>query len=234
MDSKAYVYGVILGDGFFGYRGKKDDSQLPDYLMLKACDFDFVEKFRCEVERLTSKKYSIYKVSKGNKKRNALYLCKCYAQEIAKEAFEITRGKEVIPDFIVNGSRETQISFLQGLMDSEGYITCSFNSIKQSHIGLHFACTSSWTKSIWHMFQDLGVGVSKLYTRRFKDGRRPVLYFKINIEQYIKCGLGFNIQRKQRRLDFISKILRDYTHTYKKSYHDCVQDIVRPLAKACG
>lgn len=209
LGDKAYYYGVMMGDGFFV------EKPHGCYVMLKAIDFDFVITWRNCVERLYNDKYSIYNVKPEGKNRQLLYLCKVYGKEKIKEFKELTHNRTEVPNFVKDGDNATKTYFLQGLMDSEGYVTLCLNSLKQSHIGLYFANTSSWTKDVWHLFNSLNVKTTKLYRRKMKDGRKDVFYFKIHIQDYLAKGLSFNIERKRKRLEFISKILNDYTCNYK-------------------
>lgn len=233
---EAYLYGVLLGDGFYGKAGwsNKANGRKYAYVMLKAIDWDFVNNFREKVKKITGKSYSIYKSNPKKKNRNILYICKCYSPKIVEESARLTKNKTEIPNFIMDSEPEIQKQFLQGLMDSEGYVTMSLSSLKQWHVGIYFANTSAFTKDVWHMFHNVGISTSKLSIRKMKDDRKDVFWFKIDILDYVEAGMTFNIKRKRDRLEFISIILRDYMCSYKKAYKMPVEEIVRPVAKASG
>ena len=224
-----------MGDGFFGKEQWKKDGQYA-YVMLKAIDIEFVKKFQKTVELLTGKTYSVYKVDKGDgKNRQALYLCKCFARDLVAELVQTTNSKTEIPNFIKDGDDSVKLDFIQGLMDSEGYVTMSISPLKQWNVGIYLACTSSWMNDVWHFFKDCGIKTSDFSRRVMKDGRKDVYWFKIDILDYIEKGLSFSMSRKRERLEFIAKILRDYMSGYKMAYKKaCVEDIVRPLSKVGG
>lgn len=214
--------GVLLGDGFFG----KNKNGTHAYLMLKSVDKDFVVKFKETVSAITGKEYSIYTRDPKKKNWNVLHICKCYDPELVAEFKDMTRNKTVVPNSILDGEENTQIAFLQGLMDSEGWISVQLRPMKQSQITLAFANTSSWTKDVWHLFRKLGIEVSKLY-RSSKPNKKELYWFKINIVDYLKKGLSFNIERKRNRLEFVSRILNDFTCNYgKDAYKRPVEDKV--------
>ena len=210
LNDVAYFYGVMFGDGFIGRN--KDNSV---YFMLKTIDKDFVEFWRNCGERLYGKAYSVYTQKPERPNRNIAYVSKIYGGDKVKDFLQSTKDRTEIPNFIFDGDEVCKKSFIQGLMDSEGYVTLSLSPVKQSHIGLYFSCTSKWTKDFWYIIKNLGIEVSDLYIRKMKDGRKDVYNFKINILDYVNSGLSFNILRKKRRLEFITKILNDYTHNYK-------------------
>lgn len=230
IKDKAYLYGVILGDGFFGKESWKKEGYA--YLLLKSIDIEFVEKFRSVVQNLTGKQYSIYKnTDKGDgKKRQPCHLCKCYAKELVTELVAFSNNKTEIPNFIKDGDSEIKLAFIQGLMDSEGYITMSISSLKQWNVGIYLACTASWMKDVYRFFKECDIKTSDLSIRKMKDGRKDVFWFKIDIQDYIDKGLSFCMTRKKSRLEFIAKILRDFTSSYKMAYKiACVEDKVQAI-----
>jgi len=219
---KAYFYGVFLGDGFLG----KARGQYR-FIALKAVDPDFVRTWRDCVERLYGKELKIYTMKPDKPNRQSLYLCKFFNGEVIDELRKLTHEKTEIPNFVHDGDVNIKKAFIQGLMDSEGYVKLSLSPIKQNDIGVYFAATSSWVKDLWHIFSEIGIEVSKIHIRKFKDGRKNVYWFKINILDYIASGLTFNIERKRKRLRFISEILNDYTRNYKgRRYSLALQETV--------
>lgn len=233
MTDKAYLYGVLLGDGFYGNQHKSKHPEKYDYVMLKVIDIEFAEKFQATVERLTGKKYSIYKMPSGRKTWQDLYLCKCYAPWLVEESLFVTKNRTEIPNFVQDGDVQTKVAFIQGIMDSEGYLTMSISPLKSWHVGIYVACSSAWMKDLWHMFSDLGIKTGKLLRTVMKDGRKTMYSFKIDIFDYQEKGLSFAMKRKRDRLEFVSRILRDYTCSYKEAYKNAqVEDRVHVNAKA--
>lgn len=239
---RGYYYGVILGDGFYEANPKCGSS----YVMLKAADKDFVEHWAACVSRITGKAYSVYKhtSAKNDGKHRALWYCKCYNKELLAETITVTADKTIIPNGILTADKETKKAFLQGLMDSEGFLMMSISPLKASNVRMEFGVTDPWCTQVREMFGEVGVLTTPVTrrkfnpTERFPNPRKDFLSFRIDFLDYVNAGLTFNIERKRHRLEYITRILRDFTRNYPR-YEDyykrnAVDDKVRPLAKAQG
>lgn len=119
------------------------------------------------------------------------------------------------------GTREIKIAFLQGLMDSEGWIGCVLSSMGRSYVNLSFGVTATWCEGVRAMFSDVGIETSRLFLREWdvesnpgKTPRKDFHYFSINLIHYVDAGMGFNIKRKQDRLDYCYQLLRDFALLY--------------------
>jgi len=223
----AYFYGVLLGDGHINYtkkaianRDNKDDRRGP-VMVLKATDYDFVEKWRNCIEDITGYKYAISEVQPRDKKHHMQYIVRCAKRWFVDEAEKETNHKTKIPIGIMKGLPEIQKEFLVGLMDSEGWVNMYLSSLSMCDLTLGFGCADDFFGDVYRMFQGLGIKVSKVYHRkpnRRKDGSlcKPLRLFRIDINDYLNAGMGFNIKRKTDRLAFISGILNDYTQSYPK------------------
>jgi intein/homing endonuclease len=217
-EDRGYYYGVILGDGFY----EQTPSGTPPYIMLKACDKDFVEYWTGCVNRITGGNYTVGKNAPGSPKHRAAYRCKSYNKELVAETVETTRGKTIIPNGIKTAGISVKKAFLQGLMDSEGFIRMSLSPLKASTVSLEFACTEPWVPEVREMFGEVGILTTPVTRRKFKEDpkyqkiRKDLLSFKIDILEYVDAGMKFNIKRKQDRLEYISQILRDFTRDYPR------------------
>lgn len=245
--SKGYFYGVLLGDGHINYtptavaNGSDKTNRRGPMLMLKCCDYDMIDAWKTAIKDITG---FDYKISKHNPGKNSHGKRQQYKLRVAEKAFvdeaeKVTRHKTIIPEEIRSGNKETQVSFIQGLMDSEGWINLCFSGgLKMCDMTLGFACADPWFEDFYRMVNAVGVGTSKIYNRKpsFKMNGEPtkaIRLFKMDIPSYINSGLGFTIKRKRDRLEFCSRILNDYTRDYPK-YEDYYRadDIVWPNVKA--
>jgi len=215
-EGRGYYYGVLLGDGFY----EEHPSNRSPYVMLKAADRDFVEHFAEVVSRLVGKKYAVCANSRAKGNCRAQWHCKCYHRPLVQESIEVTRGKTIIPNGVLMAERAVQIAFLQGLMDSEGWITCVLKPMGMGYMQLAFAVTAPWAKDVHRLFENLGVRATKIHVRNFPDRngqpRKPLYSFNLHIGDYLSAGLGFNIKRKADRLAWCSRILTDYTRNYPR------------------
>lgn len=241
-EDRGYYYGVILGDGFYEAAPKCSSP----YVMLKAADRDFVEYWAACVSRLCGKQYSVYmnSASKNDGKHRALWHCKVYNKELLAETIMVTADKTIIPNGIKSGKKEVKMQFLQGLMDSEGFVTMTLTPLKGSNLRLEFGVSEPWCKEVRELFGEVGILTTPVTRRKFAptkwcpNQRREYFQFRIDILDYVNAGMTFNIERKRHRLEYITHILRDFTRNYPR-YQDyykrsAVEDKVRPLTKVGG
>ena len=137
-EDRGYFYGVLLGDGFY----EQHPSNGSPYVMLKACDRDFVEYWSKVVSRIVGKEYSVHGHVGATDKHRAQWRCKVYYRPLVVEAFEVTRDKTVIPNGILDADASVKRAFIQGLMDSEGFITFTLKPLGSTSLSLSFANTS--------------------------------------------------------------------------------------------
>jgi len=233
MSDMAYHVGVYMGDGYIENYAKL--SSTVRYVGLKCVDRDFVEHYTDVLERLTGQRYKIRTQDDGNPKHNVRYICRCGDRALVDKTDDDTQHKSVVPVWILSGTNEEKKSFLQGIMDSEAWITASLNPLGQSNIQLSVGVTDRWCFDLHRMFGEIGVDTTKVNKRTFGHEpkylkpRKDFLSFSINILQYVDVGLSFNIRRKRERLMYCSNILRDFTREYPRYENYLGKDKVRPL-----
>ena len=67
------------------------------------------------------------------------------------------------------------------------------------------------------MFSELGIETSRLYKTTYKQpNRKPSYYFYIDVVDYYRAGLGFVIQRKQKRLEWLITMLEAYRKEFPR------------------
>lgn len=233
--NRGYFYGALLGDGHIHYTKRAFENGKGPMLMLKVCDYDFIDAWKNAIKEITGFDYKISKHNPGvnsHGKRQQFKL-RVSLRWLVDEAENITKHKTEIPLSVLNGSLDVKKSFITGLMDSEGWINfCLSGGVGQNDMTLGFACGDPWFEDFYHMVQSLGVKTSKIYKRppvKKKNGEdgKILHLFRMDIPSYINAGLGFSIKRKADRLEYCSRILNDYTLNYPK-YKDYygVDDIV--------
>jgi hypothetical protein len=244
--SRGYFYGVLLGDGHICTTPKRlSEAQRTKgrhgpFLMLKCCDIEMIEAWRDAIEDMVGFRYAIsrHNPGQGTGARRVQWKIRPSNPTLVMEAETETQHKTIIPPKILNAKAETKIAFVQGLMDSEGWINCLLSGgIGQCDMTLGFGCADPWFEDFYRLVQSLGVLTSKIYKRPpaiKKNGEpgKPLCLFKIDIQSYLNAGLSFTIQRKKDRLAFCSHILNDYTRDYPR-YEDYyrAEDIVWPAGK---
>ncbi len=219
MDDLSYHYGVFMGDGFT--QNYKPGSSVV-YIGLKVIDKDFAEHYQNVMERLTGMRYKMRVEKARSPRHNPRFGCRVGNRELVEKTRSETALKAIIPMSVMNGTAEMKKSFIQGVMDSEAWITCSLNPIGSSNIQLSVGVTDEWIKQLHQLFSEVGITTTKIGTRKFGQEpkylkqRKDFHSFSIHILEYVDAGLGFNIKRKQDRLEYCSRILRDFTREWPK------------------
>ena len=187
----AYLIGVYMGDGYAYLRDERYG-----YFELEVTDIDFLMEVSKCLNNIFNTKTTIklVKNAKGNQK--AKYHIRLCSSEFACWLVEITKKKSVIPDEILNATHSYQRQFLQGLMDSEAYMgerKYNKDGTVRRAPQLYFSVKSNWLIDIKQMFENLGISTSKIH-QSAGQGR-----FRIDYKKYL--DIGFNIQRKQEKLE---------------------------------
>lgn len=245
--SRGYFYGVLLGDGHINYTQRSLENAADNknrrgpMLMLKCCDYEMIDAWRDSIKEITGFGYKISKHNPGvnSHGKRKQYKLRVSERLLVDEAQELTAHKTIIPNEIWSGSGDVKKAFIQGLMDSEGWINFFLSDgLKHCDMTLGFACADPWFDDFYRLVNAVGVETSKIYNRKpafKKNGEKckPLRLFKLSIHGYINAGLSFTIKRKRDRLEFCSRILNDYMRDYPR-YDDYyrVDDIVWPNVKA--
>jgi hypothetical protein len=191
----AYVLGVMLGDG-----------TMSNYsLRLIVKDKDFALKFKQKLEKWNGYSIELKRVSEKRYKKH-------YWKVIfhSKKACKILKKyKENIRKIMLNAPRKCQIAFLEGLYDSEGYVSL----IK--HGKRIFFCNTKkrLVKLVCHLLSYFKIETS---INKHKTAHQDIYYSitskRENVLQFYKY-IHFSIARKQDRLN---QIISSYSR--KKPY----------------
>lgn len=193
--STAYLLGVYLGDGWMG----KTTNNRWDF-RLNSIDRDFCEStmdcFNSVLGRRT--KIHVHSVSKSDKPNHSLTIgCKDLFWFI-----DATDKKEKIPEYVWRLKRDDKISFIAGIMDSEGYVAKDRNN----RIMIGIKATQNWIKDFYRLVRSLDLKTGGLLSEKIKSGK-TAYYFRFNVKSWIDSGCYFNISRKQKRVDSYSQRL---------------------------
>ncbi len=184
----SYLLGSLFGDGCL-YIGKNCYQ-----FSITSEDYDFCEKCYNIVNELFGKKGRIKTVRKNN--RISYYQLVVCSKDIVYFLKDLTESKTKIPTFIYK-NKENKKSFIQGLMDSDGWISKVNASDGYIRFRVGFKNISEWSNEFKDMFIGLGVRTGKM--RKVSNNRsiREAYSFTINTFDY--CSeIGFRIDRKKR------------------------------------
>jgi len=186
---KAYILGVLCGDGFVGQqKGYLTSIQIK----LQAVDTDFLDNFkRCMV--------SVYGI-----------MPHVYTSTVADTVVfnSVLAGKDLfgycdsfktrewcVPEEIKRASEEIKMAFLRGLFDSEGYVTKGMRFTRKVGICI---VNKSALKDISLLLRDIGIENCYIGLPDY-DYARIEITGRDNLQKVYRYSL-FSIERQQQKL----------------------------------
>lgn len=193
--SYAYLLGVFLGDGCVTKQG--------DYpvFRLNTIDEDFAEATRLALSEFTDRPIGIHKhsVSKSSKPNYAL---RCGDPDICAHLVDVTAGKTKIPDAVSGWSKEDKIAFIEGLMDSEGFVAERKSTPTARRFYMGFKSCDVWVPQFVRILESVGLKIGKVSQEEpRKPGYKVPTRFHIKMQSWVDVGARFRISRKQTRVD---------------------------------
>jgi len=194
--SYAYLIGTYLGDGCVtlnqGYK----------VFRLNTIDEDFALATKQALSEYTDYSISIHLVSKEKDNGKPQYMLRCGDPKLAQSFQDECDGKNKIPEWILNGDKETKIAFIAGVMDSEGFVAANKSNPTNRRYYMGFKSCDVWVPDFIKMLQSIGIKIGKVQIEKpRKEGYKPPTRFTIKMQSWIDAGCYFNIKRKQDRVD---------------------------------
>lgn len=191
----AYIIGVYLGDGC------TSKSSSGHCFRLSVIDKDFAEKTARYLSIILEKKVIVFEdkwpQTRGNKSN---FVTQAHGTGFCTFLEDETNRKKVIPDFIKSGTVMQKKAFIEGIMDSEGFVSIHRDpkrKIPRYQMGL--AMCDQFVEEIVEIMRSLGVKVSPMRTE-IRYGCLPIHRYSINNKSWIESGMKFSIKRKEDRL----------------------------------
>jgi|GEM_PF-3510190 len=189
----SYVIGVYFGDGCvcLNYGGVK-----AKYFRLEVIDRDFRDYTAdCCEEVFSWRAATRFETMKAGTKFYGLQV-----RGVGNYIESITGKRRFIPNFVYK-TDENKRAFVEGLLDSEGWISMYQPKNGNSFVfSLGFAVTSEVIHELARLLSQLNVKHGKISTTT-KNRKKPLKSLHINIPSFIASGLKFNIARKQERIE---------------------------------
>ncbi len=198
--NKAYILGVLFGDGNIAVRKGK-----PVELRLNVKDKDFAEYF-CKIAKKEGYKPAIRKgivknkiTEKYNLTNYIMYRAEIYNTKFAGECFVLVNKRKNIPKEIFNSNIECKKMFIKGVMDSEGWIgKQERKDVKRGYnYSMGFGVKDNFVYDLNRLFKEVGIRVNKVLLNK----QTKILYFSIRMWDYYDSKIGLVIKRKQDRID---------------------------------
>lgn len=111
---------------------------------------------------------------------------------------KILTKKQIVPEYVFFWNKELQLKFLEGIMDSDGYM-----SMRTNGSNWNFECgyrtTFLWVLSIKKIFSLVGIETKKLTEIPQKAPKKDIYGFRVNLKSLALTDFRFNLERKQAR-----------------------------------
>lgn len=201
--SYAYLLGVYLGDGCVTMQPTENSGSVKAYpvFRLNTIDEEFAEATKAALAEFTDRPISIHKhdVSKSSKPN---YSLRCGDPEICDNLKTVTNNKQEIPSFVFNWSKEEKIAFIEGLMDSEGFVAERKHEVTNRRFYMGFKSCDVWVPQLLDVLDSVGIQYGKVSQEPpRKPGYKVPTRFTIKMGSWIASGAKFRITRKQKRVD---------------------------------
>lgn len=192
----SYVVGVYFGDGCVTHRKFNADGSENRCFSLSVIDRDFRD-YTAQQARIAFPEATVYPCDTYREGKGNIYMLR--VERVGHYLERITGKRTLIPNFV----HETVNTgpFLEGLLDSEGWVTDT-TYLKKNEIAcvIGFAITSELAHEFKGLLEGLGVKVGKVHTKKLPSGRiAKQMHF--NTTSFLESGLSFHCWRKQRKIE---------------------------------
>jgi len=184
----SYLFGLIVGDGCVSV----DKTGRKNRVLFTSGDEELIDIFK----KLMLKYFDIEPTEENNKDRvqQITYYCKKLVHFLLACGFTKTTALDKkIPDVVKKSSKECFISFVRGLMDTDG--SCYVQTHKRgTHCEVKLSTSSLCLAKELQAFL-LNIGIISLLAVGSKAGKKKLL----NRNKYSVCSIGYSVRIIGRR-----------------------------------
>lgn len=209
LEQLAYSVGAILGDGSVMTPVVKHEDRLQTQHQVRIAnmDLDCVERIRREVNAFFDSGYQV--VCYENASGTLMYRL-AVNRIVVYDVFNyFVRDKLFLPSEVFRATRKTQLDFLAGLFDTDGYIAEVKTPGAKYGYSWRVGYASrhrTFVEDLARLLQKLRVKVGSIYTQVSGHGTQ-MFVIKPNIRSFIEAGCYFHIKRKADRvLNYLSAV----------------------------
>lgn len=194
----AYLLGVYFGDASIVKRTENCYT-----FTMEAIDRDFLERVSKELKSFTGKNVNIFERTRKTGKGNTMYALTCSQKLTFKQFLDDTSHGKFIPDYVYSWPEENRIAFIEGVLDSDGWVSARKNPAGISQFRMGYGTSYSWTLDIKTLMEGLGLICLKVTEYKTRS-QKKMINFGITMKSFATSKLKFTSKRKQSRvLDYI-------------------------------
>lgn len=190
----AYLLGVYFGDASVVKRTENCYT-----FTIEAIDRDFLERVSRELNSYTGKKVNIFERKRKTGRGNIMYGITCSQGLTFKQFLDDTSHGKFIPDYVYSWSEDNRIAFIEGVLDSDGWVSVRKNPSGISQFRMGYGTTYSWTLDIKTLMEGLGLVCLKTIEYKMKN-QKKLIRFGITMKSFVTSKLKFTSKRKQSKV----------------------------------
>jgi intein-encoded DNA endonuclease-like protein len=203
--SRAYIFGVMCGDGcVFSGIEKKDRWNFKSHIVhLSVKDKDFLEEYMRNFKEVYGFLPRIYYRRGQREKWSNIWIARVNRKNIYEDLDRYKFGKMwLVPEEIMKSQDKRIVcSFLRGIYDSEGSVTVGLRGASISFTNV----SKRGIEQVKELLDRVGISSSKIGEHKFDKSFRKnrCYYFTItHLENYLLFleNIGFSIKRKETKL----------------------------------
>ena len=196
----AYLLGTYFGDASVVKRTENCYT-----FSIEAIDHDFLERVSRELKSFTGKQVNIFERNRITGKGNVIYGLTCSKKRLFEQFILDTGNKKFVPDYVFSWSIENKVAFIEGVMDSDGWISARKNPAGITQFQMGYGTSFSWTYDIKRIMESIGMSCSKTREYKLKSGK-TMLTFTIGTKSFVTSLVSFTSRRKQSRVEEYEKL----------------------------
>ena len=210
--NSGYLLGVYLGDGYVAH--PKGNRSL--HFELSVVDQDFAQAVSDAVAVVVGRVIPVHTNVHKLTKCGVQYRVRFSNTNFCSWLLTQTDIKNRLPECIPLERCGITKRFLEGLLDSEGYIY-RYKEIQPRYTRptykLGIAMTSLWIDDLMKYFSVFGIHSHSRRSRLIGKSKKPCIEYALSLPDFVRSGLSFNIKRKQDRVDAYERSLRSSSET---------------------
>ena len=202
VKTMSYSIGAMFGDGTIGVYSLAS-GHIMHTVSIRCMDYECIKRVTDEVNRFFNETHKVYTYTNPN--GTLMYGVSFHSVHTHAIFHFFVREKLFIPDEIFRADRDSQLDFVAGLFDTDGYVSAGV----RYRIG--FASRHrTFVEDLVRLLSKLGVNVGTIYSQISQYGT-TMYVIKPNIKSFIMAGCYFYIPRKFNKLKGYGSIVEEFT-----------------------
>ena len=201
VKNMSYSIGAIFGDGTIGVYSLASEQTMHT-VSIRCMDYECVKRVNDEVNKFFDESHKVYTYTNPN--GTIMYGTSFHSVHTHAIFHYFVREKLFIPDEIFRADRDSQLDFVAGLFDTDGYVSAGV----RYRVG--FASRHrTFVEDLVRLLSKLGVNVGSIYSQVSQYGT-TIYVIKPNIRSFIMAGCYFYIPRKFNKLKGYGSIVEQF------------------------